>query len=103
MSKLSDVQIKHMVERFLTWKLPDDFNPDGGVEFKRTVNKGSPMEHTYNPVGTNLLTFTQASAMVRHMLDGLPPDFEFDGLLADDDKKKLLDAWEAHKAAKPTP
>lgn len=59
---MTDEQIKHMVNRFLAWKLPDDFGPDGGV----SKAPGS------QPVGTNLLTATQAEAMVRHMLEGMP-------------------------------
>lgn len=54
-------RVKHMVDRFLQWKLPADFNPDGGIEFKKTGE----------PVGTNLLTATQAEAMVRFMIDGI--------------------------------
>lgn len=64
-------QIKHMVERFLGWQLPDDFNPDGGIAFTR--HTGTPEHpHVNQPVGTNLLTAMQATAMVRHMVDGLP-------------------------------
>jgi hypothetical protein len=66
-------QIKHMVNRFLGWRLPDDFNPDGGVSFKRTFNEGTPHEGRYQPVGTNLFDAGQAEAMVRFMVDGLPP------------------------------
>lgn len=73
---MTDDQIKHMVERFLQWKLPDDFHPDAGISFKPTYNEHAglgvgPMRH--EPVGTNLLNYTQAEAMVRHMLEGLPP------------------------------
>lgn len=56
-------QIKHMVDRFLGWNLPADFTPDGGVHFSRA---------TAAPSGTNLLTATQAEAMVRHMVGGIP-------------------------------
>lgn len=69
---LEPEQIKHMVDRFLSWKLPDDFQPDGGVVFAKTIHFGSAHEHTFEPVGTNLLTATQAEAMVRYMLEGLP-------------------------------
>lgn len=54
-------KVKHMVDRFLQWKLPADFNPDGGIEFKKTGE----------PVGTNLLSATQAEAMVRFMTEGI--------------------------------
>ena len=69
---MNDAQIKHMVDRFLQWELPDSFAPDGGVSFERTYTSfdGSTMKR--EPVGTNLLTATQAEAMVRHMLEGLP-------------------------------
>lgn len=70
----TDIQIKHMVEQFLRWKLPEDFNPDGGVRFEKTGNTGTTYEYTREPVGTNLLNYAQADAMVRHMLDGLPPE-----------------------------
>lgn len=31
---MTEAQIKHMVNRFLSWKLPDNFNPDAGISFK---------------------------------------------------------------------
>lgn len=66
-----EAQIKHMVERFLNWKLPENFNPDGGISFERFGNKGTPHEYRREPVGTNLFDAIQAAAMVRHMLEGL--------------------------------
>lgn len=57
-----EAQIKHMVDRFLTWEFPATMNPDGGISLKA----GS------KPVGTNLLSATEATAMVRHMLKELP-------------------------------
>lgn len=66
---MSDL-IKHMVDRFLAWKLPETFNPDGGVSFEKFTNKGTVYEHKYQPSGTNLLDAIQAEAMVRHMLEG---------------------------------
>jgi len=68
---MTDEQIKHMVERFLRWRLPENFNPDGGISFKRTFNENTdhPMKH--EPVGTNLFDYTQATEMVRYMVDGL--------------------------------
>lgn len=71
---MTEDQIKHMVSRFLGWKLPDNFNPDGGVTFERVGNAGTQFEYNREPVGTNLLTATQADEMVRHMLEGLPGD-----------------------------
>lgn len=65
---MTEAQIKLMAERFLRWRLPEDFSPDGGVSFKRMFNEhtGHPMRH--EPVGTNLLTLDQAVQMVRHMV-----------------------------------
>lgn len=69
---MTDNQIKHMVERFLGWKLPENFNPDNGVTFEPRGNKGTQHEYDRNPQGTNLFDYTQAEAMVRHMVEGLP-------------------------------
>lgn len=70
--RATDAQIKHMVSRFLNWKLPENFNPDGGITFKREFNENTPWPMKHEPVGTNLLDGVQATAMVRHMLEGLP-------------------------------
>lgn len=71
---MTEAQIKHMVDRFLRWKLPENFNPDGGISFRKTFNEHTahPMKH--EPSGTNLFHAHQAEAMVRHMLDGMPED-----------------------------
>jgi len=68
---VTEDQIKHMVDRFLNWKLPENFNPDGGISFKKTFNEHTahPMKH--EPVGTNLLSAMQATEMVRHMIEGM--------------------------------
>lgn len=74
---MTDDQIKHMVERFLTWKLPEDFNPDAGISFEPEFNKewnarhGRPPQR-HEPVGTNLFDYAQAEAMIRHMVEGMP-------------------------------
>ena len=74
------MQIKYMVDRFLGWKLPESFNPDGGVSFKKTW--GQPGHQRKNePSGTNLLDATQADAMVRYMADGLPSFDDFRWLI----------------------
>lgn len=65
-------QIKHMVERFLTWRLPKDFNPDGGISFKRYINENTNHPIKNEPVGTNLFDAEQAEAMIRHMIEGMP-------------------------------
>lgn len=69
---MTEDQIKHMVNRFLAWKLPENFNPDGGVTFKKTFNEHLSPPSKHEPSGTNLLGADQATAMVRHMLEGLP-------------------------------
>jgi hypothetical protein len=69
---MDDEQIKHLVDRFLGWKLPSNFSPDAGISFKAEFNQHTdhPMKH--EPMGTNLLDATQAEAMVRYMIEGLP-------------------------------
>jgi hypothetical protein len=69
---VNDAQIKRMAERFLSWKLPDDFMPDAGISFKPyspLQTPGSP----HWPVGTNLFNAQQAEEMVRHMVEAMPP------------------------------
>ena len=67
-------QIKHMVDRFLGWKLPENFNPDAGISFKATFNEYTAHPMKNEPTGTNLFDATQADAMVRYMLEGMPPE-----------------------------
>lgn len=69
---MTEDQIKHLVNRFLIWKLPEHFSPDGGISFKAAFNEHTdhPMKH--EPSGTNLFDATQADAMVRYMVDGMP-------------------------------
>ena len=69
---MTEEQIKHMVDRFLGWRLPGDFNPDGGISFAPLGNVGTPYEYKRDPSGTNLLDATQADAMVRYLVAGLP-------------------------------
>lgn len=68
---MTDAQIKHMVNRFLGWRLPDNFTPDGGIDFKSTYNEGTPYEGKHQPTGTNLFDATQAEAMIRHLVEGV--------------------------------
>lgn len=44
---MNDRQVKHMVDRFLGWRLPDDFSPDAGISFKAEFNEHTPhrMKH----------------------------------------------------------
>lgn len=72
---MTEAQIKYMVSRFLSWKLPANFNPDNGISFDPIASKGTAFEQKREPVGTNLLDAAQAEAMVRHMLEGLPSEF----------------------------
>lgn len=69
---MNEAQVKHMVNRFLAWRLPDNFAPDAGISFKRTYNEHTPWPGKHEPIGTNLLDAAQAAAMVRHLIEGLP-------------------------------
>lgn len=69
---MTEAQIKHMVNRFLGWRLPENFNPDGGVSFKKMFNEHTDHPMRHEPSGTNLLDATQAAAMVRYMVEGVP-------------------------------
>jgi hypothetical protein len=62
---VSEEQIKTMVNRFLGWKLPDDFQPDAGISYRQLVSGGQPLK----PIGTNLLTATQAEEMIRYITE----------------------------------
>jgi hypothetical protein len=64
---MTEDQIKYMVDRFLAWRLPDDFLPDGGISFSEPRRSAPGW-----PIGTNLLTAIQAEAMIRHMLEDMP-------------------------------
>lgn len=73
---MEKTKIDKMVERFLSWKLPVDFLPDGGVKFSRRYKDGifiknlelNPEDPSW-PIGTNLFTANQARAMIEHMMD----------------------------------
>ncbi len=67
---MTNEQIQHMVRRFLGWKLPENFNPDGGISFQRLL--ADDFSYYPMPVGTNLFDHGQAEAMVRSMVEGLP-------------------------------
>ena len=75
MTKITDEQIKYMRDRFLGWKLPEGFNPDGGISFEPFINKGTAREHKYEPIGTNLFDAVQAEAMIRYMVEGFKPEW----------------------------
>ncbi|CAK9249808.1 unnamed protein product [Sphagnum jensenii] len=64
---IPDDVINKMVYRFLAWRLPNPWNPDNGISYKRPNYAHEPAEHDW-PTGTNLFDADQARAMVRHML-----------------------------------
>lgn len=69
----TEQQIQHMRDRFLGWRLPEDFHPDGGIKFDADgAKKLNPNNHRYEPQGTNLFHAGQAEDMIRYMLEGLP-------------------------------
>lgn len=67
---IPDDVIEQAVSRFLSWKLPKNFHPDGGMVFIPTKGRGyySP----YWPSGTNLLNAQQAREMLRYVLAAAP-------------------------------
>ena len=71
---MNDEQIKYMVDRFLEWRLPENFNPDAGISFKPHFNEHTAYPMKHEPIGTNLFDATQAEEMVRYLLDGMPTD-----------------------------
>ena len=72
---MTDEQIKQMTNRFLQWKLPvDTICPDNGISVKNPYDDNEfnrQVRANWQPVGTNLLCYTEAEAMVRHMVEGL--------------------------------
>jgi hypothetical protein len=70
-------QVDYMVNRFLQWRLPENFSPDAGISFKAEYNveynaqQGKPPAR-HEPTGTNLFDATQATDMVRFMIEGMP-------------------------------
>jgi hypothetical protein len=69
---MTETQIKYMVERFLGWRLPENFNPDGGISFKKDFNENTPWPMKREPTGTNLFDATQAEEMIRYIVQGIP-------------------------------
>lgn len=75
--QISEAQIKHMVSRFLGWRLPETFHPDNGISFTPEFNAeymakvGKPPQRRI-PIGTNLFDAVEADQMVRYMVEGLP-------------------------------
>lgn len=69
---LTEEQVRYMVNRFLMWRLPENFNPDAGISFKAAYNESTPWPAKHEPVGTNLFDATQTEAMIRYLIDGIP-------------------------------
>jgi len=66
--------IDHLVNRFLGWKLPEDFHPDNHISINRDELAKLP-EHCW-PVGTNLFTADQARKMFEYCLAAAPTQTE---------------------------
>lgn len=62
--------VDQMVDRFLGWKLPQNFSPDAGIKFTKPECLYPHIEHPEHlwPTGTNLLDADQAKTMVRYLL-----------------------------------
>src|ERR1700753_2282778 len=69
---MTEEQIEYLANRFLGWRLPENFNPDDGISFDPIQNRGHAFESRRQPTGTNLFDAGQALAMVRYMVEGLP-------------------------------
>lgn len=89
--------VEHMAQRFLAWRLPENFNPDAGISFKPTFNDHLPVPMKHNPTGTNLFDYTQAIGMVAYMLEGAPADPRIEALAAE--VERLREALERANAA----
>jgi hypothetical protein len=59
--------INRMVDRFLGWKLPQDFVPDCGISFDGRKDDEFNKNKTW-PIGTNLLTADQVREMFAYCL-----------------------------------
>lgn len=68
---MDDRQVKHMVSRFLGWRLPENFRPDAGISYARPNYAHAPSAEDM-PTGTNLLDADQATAMVRYIVEDAP-------------------------------
>lgn len=61
-TQITNEQVNEIVSKFLSWKLPDDFQPDAGIAFSKPESKA------WWPTGTNLMNANQAKEMVKHIL-----------------------------------
>lgn len=57
----------NLVNRFLTWKLPQTFAPDCGISFDGRKDDEWNKNKTW-PVGTNLFTAIEAKQMLEHVV-----------------------------------
>lgn len=73
-----DIDIGKIVDRFLGWKLPEDFNPDCGISFKRESDYDHPTygRNKFEPIGTNLFSAEQAKRMFEYALDSPQPTIQ---------------------------
>lgn len=65
--------IRHMVNRFLAWKLPKEFYPDSFISFDREKHETWGGYPNSWPTGTNLFTAEQAKEMLEYLLEGYEP------------------------------
>lgn len=64
-----DPEMNAMVDRFLGWKLPQDFSPDCGIAFDGRKDDEWNKNKTW-PVGTNLFTADQVKSMLEYVVNG---------------------------------
>lgn len=69
--ELEEARLRAMADAFLCWKLPQDFAPDCGISFTPPAKPHPEALYTPWPIGTNLLTFPQALAMIKEIM---PPE-----------------------------
>lgn len=68
------IDVNEMVNRFLMWKLPKDFAPDGGITFDKTYFNAVTEQREIRdptdpfwPLGTNLLNAKEAKEMFEYV------------------------------------
>lgn len=102
---MSDKMIDKMVDKFLCWKLPEDFCPDCGITFTKFHSNGLGK---YEPVGTNLFTAIQVKGMLLEIMNidegGDNLNEEYESLLRDSKMLETLyaagvDNWDGYDYA----
>lgn len=110
MTKTQSKALETLSNRLLSWPLPDNFNPDGGITFEPIGNKGTPHEYKRHPVGTNLFDATQARGLIEYLLEDvdawvevIPDDViaPSDEPLSAEDHARIDAAWEAYRVVVP--